>query len=92
MGTPAHRDEAWRVAVDADPRFAPLGTVESPNEQLADRTLLTERVASISFVAALPEADRGALLTDVRRLADELGLPDRFPLRYVTEVHITHVG
>lgn len=90
-GTPAHRDGAWRRALQADPRYAPLRLMEFDHQQQADADLLVDRVASISFVAALPERDRTGLLADVRGLATSSGRPPGFPLSHVTEVHTTRL-
>lgn len=89
--TPAHRDETWRQAIEADQRYAPLQVAHFNHDQIADQELLSERVASISFVAALPDVERVHLLTQLRRVVTTLGLPVRFPLRYVTEVHTTRL-
>jgi hypothetical protein len=48
--------------------------------------MLRERVASTSFVAAMPEAERDALLRRVEALVGETDEPYRLPYR--TEVHV----
>lgn len=89
--TPAHRDHAWRQAIEADDRYEALEDAHFEHDQHADRQLLVDRVASISFVAALSVADRADLLTEVHQLPTTLDLPAQFCLRYVTEVHTTRL-
>ena len=51
-----------------------------------DRDLLRTRIRSVSFVAALPEAEQRRVLDEVEAAA--AGLPERFPFPYVTEIFI----
>ena len=45
---------------------------------------MADRVASVSFIAALPEAERGRLLDRVRAVASEMAPP--LTLSYVADV------
>lgn len=83
-GTPAHGDESWRSAFTPAPAFSPLEIHEVAHAQQVDAEGLVERVASISFVAGLPQDQQAVLLDDVRRVAPESSAT--FPLRYRTEV------
>ena len=76
---------AWRAPLEGSPLFGEGIDAAFPLVQLSTAAELSERVASTSFVAALPSAERGALLTRARALAD--GLPEPFPFRYRTEVY-----
>jgi SAM-dependent methyltransferase len=79
---PAHRGGTWREAFEHTTLFGPLEERTFPNEQPADAEALAGRVGSISFIAALADAERAAVLADVRALAgDGSGV-----LRYVCEV------
>jgi SAM-dependent methyltransferase len=79
---PAHRGGTWRAAFEHTALFGPLEERTFSNEQPADAEALAGRVGSISFIAALPEEQRAALLAEVRALAgDGDGV-----LRYVCEV------
>jgi hypothetical protein len=49
-----------------------------------------DRVSSTSFVAAMDDADRGALLEQVRQLL--AGVPEPFPFRYEAEVYVASAG
>jgi SAM-dependent methyltransferase len=66
---PAHRSERWRAAFDDSPHFGPLREEEFANEQVLDAGGLADRVGSISFVAALGDDERLALLEATRALA-----------------------
>jgi ubiquinone/menaquinone biosynthesis C-methylase UbiE len=77
---------AWRRPLEASRLFA-RGTVAMfPHEQLFTVGDLCERVASTSFIAAMDEGERDALLAQVRQLA--AGLQEPFPFPYRTEVHV----
>lgn len=67
---PRHRTGAWREPFQETSLFAPLGERELPHEQTLDLTGLLERAASISYIAALPLAERVAVLDEVRALAE----------------------
>ncbi|MBW3593666.1 MAG: class I SAM-dependent methyltransferase [Actinobacteria bacterium] len=84
---PAHRSGRWRDAVDATELFDPLAEATFPNVQRLQRDALVGRVASISFVAALPEEARRAVIAEVAALAPDPPATLVFP--YVTEVYLT---
>lgn len=81
---PAHRGEGWRPAFDDSPLFEPPREEEFANEQFLDADGLADRVGSISFIAALGEDERAALLAAARALAGG-GV---VTLRYVVEVKL----
>lgn len=83
-GTPRHRDGAWRAAIDASDLFTPEAEHEITSVQRLPRGGLAERVASTSFIAALPDAERAAVLSEVADI--EAGLPDPVELPHVTEL------
>ncbi len=83
-GVPAHRDGAWRAALQESPLFGPLREGTFANEQVVDAAGLADRVGSISFVAAMGEAERAALLEEVRSLAGG----GTVTLRYVVELQL----
>jgi SAM-dependent methyltransferase len=66
--------------------FAPLEDETFAHAHLLDRDGLVERVASISFVAALPQTERRRLLEQVRALAPAEGLLE---LPYLTRVYVS---
>jgi hypothetical protein len=82
---PAHRDDAWRAAIEDSPRFGPLREVTFANEQVVDAAGLADRIGSISFVAAMGEGERAGLLDEVRGL---MAARDRVTLRYVVELQL----
>jgi SAM-dependent methyltransferase len=69
------------------PPFGPLEQAEFTHEQRFDADGLVERVASISFVALLPEDEREELLARVHALGKRYEAPFAFPYR--TEVFVS---
>jgi SAM-dependent methyltransferase len=81
---PAHATEDWRVAFDATTLFEPLAARMFDNEQRLDGDGLVDRFGSVSFVAALDEAERSKLHAAIRTLAASGSVT----LRYRTEVEV----
>jgi SAM-dependent methyltransferase len=77
---------AWRVPLHRSPLFGPATVGEFAYEQQFTTDDLCDRVASTSFVAALPPVDREELLVRVRALTHGVEEPFAFP--YKTEVHL----
>jgi SAM-dependent methyltransferase len=87
---PRYRKGLWRAAFDAAPGlFGPLAETRFAHVQRLSPDGVVDRVASISFVAALPEPDRAAVLDEVRALLashpetrgrEDLALPYRTDL------------
>jgi SAM-dependent methyltransferase len=79
--------ENWRdSAFGAMPGFGPLHTGEFRHEQVVTPDAMVQRVASVSHVAVLPDAERAAVLGEVRDLLsndpatrgrDDLAVPYR---------------
>jgi hypothetical protein len=84
--SPSHLTSRWREQVGDDGRFAAVGEIELPFEQQFDEVGLVDRVGSISFVAALPDGERGRVLERVRALARDADQPLR--LGYTTEAFV----
>jgi SAM-dependent methyltransferase len=82
--TPAHATEEWRGALDDSSLFEPAGERTFDNEQRLDGDGFVDRFGSVSFVAALDDAQRDALHAAVRALAGG-GVAT---LRYRTEVEL----
>jgi SAM-dependent methyltransferase len=68
-GVPTLQGDAWRSAFERGSLFGPLDEHVFANEQLLDADGLADRVGSISFIASLPEAERGGVLARARGLA-----------------------
>jgi SAM-dependent methyltransferase len=84
------RDGVWRRELEASGLFTPLETVTAPNDMRVTPEQAVERVASISFVGALPEAERGVVLDEVRALLashPETRGRDEIVWAQTTEVH-----
>ena len=84
---PSQLEGAWRAPLERSRLFGRIQEVRFPYEQSLTTDGLCERVASTSFVAALPDDAREALLARVRELTAGRAEPFRFP--YVTEVYVT---
>jgi SAM-dependent methyltransferase len=76
----------WREPLERSDLFGPARVGEFTIEQQFTTDDLCDRVASTSFVAALPAVDREELLVRVRALTHGLAEPFAFP--YKTEVHL----
>jgi SAM-dependent methyltransferase len=81
-------DRDWAGVVAANGSFTPLERHQFPYVQRLDHETFVDRIASVSYVASLPDDEREALLADVARLVS--GFPPEFDLPYVTDVWISH--
>jgi len=81
---PAHRDQAWRAVLQDSALFGAPREETFANEQRVDADGLADRVGSISFVAAMGEAERARLLAEIRALAGG----GTVTLRYVVELQL----
>jgi len=80
---------AWRRAFEATPLFAPLEEAHFRHLHRVGPEQLLDRVASISFVAALPPGERDQVLAEVRRLLvshPDLAGRSEVELPYCTDV------
>jgi SAM-dependent methyltransferase len=80
----AFHTDAWRVAFEHTKLFGPLEERVFPNEQSLDADGLVDRIASVSFIAALDEKER----TKVLRAARALPRAARVTIRHDTEVQV----
>ncbi len=76
----------WREPLARSALFGPATVGEFKYEQQFTTDDLCDRVASTSFVAALPAVDREEVLVRVRALTHGVTEPFAFP--YKTEVHV----
>ncbi|MEI7443726.1 MAG: class I SAM-dependent methyltransferase [Burkholderiales bacterium] len=71
---PRHRTGRWKAAFEPPRWFTPPRVETFPHRHVGPfERVVVDRVLSVSFVAALPEADRAAVAARVR------ALPDRHP-------------
>jgi SAM-dependent methyltransferase len=77
---------AWREPLASSTLFGRATVREFTYEQQFTTDDLCDRVASTSFVAALPPVDREELLVRVRALTH--GMSEPFPFPYKTEIHL----
>jgi SAM-dependent methyltransferase len=77
--TPAHRLGRWRAAFDRTRIWKEVDELELAHVQQLDREGVVRRVASTSFIAALPSDQRADVLDQVRALVrrhpEPIGLP-----------------
>lgn len=87
---PRNRDLRWQAAFTRTAAFTPLRHRRFAHDQEVARDELLTRVASTSFVAALPAADRERALSRVREVMSthpDLAGRERFRLPYRTDVY-----
>lgn len=85
-GAPSGQERPWRETLRRSPLFGAEERRSFPWEQPYVASQLAERIASVSFVAALGGAEREELLAEVRGLVADL--PEPFPFRYRTDVYV----
>ncbi|MBV9337906.1 MAG: class I SAM-dependent methyltransferase, partial [Solirubrobacterales bacterium] len=88
QGTPSLGSGAWRGALDRSALFAPAGELKVSFEQRLDADQFVDRIASISFIAALERGERDGVLSRIRELAGRH--PER--LAYDSEVYVFQRG
>jgi SAM-dependent methyltransferase len=83
--TPTERERRWRGAFDSSELFGPLEERTFSHVQRVDRQGLSDRFGSVSFIAALPDDERAALLEKLVGLAGENDVVD---LPYNTDAFV----
>jgi SAM-dependent methyltransferase len=78
---PAYGPSPWREAFRASPRFTPFRERAFGFVQELDEDGLADRIASTSYVAALPDGERIELIRQVRALVRDVPRPIRVPYR-----------
>jgi SAM-dependent methyltransferase len=68
-GTPSHRGQPWREALERSRLFGPIEERDFDNPQQLDAEALAERVASVSFIASLADDERERVMDAARELA-----------------------
>ena len=84
--TPSYDSGAWRRVLEESDLFAPGGESHVAWEQPTDPGAWSDRVASVSFIAALTGVDRTRVLDQVRAVA--AATPAPLALRYVADVYL----
>ena len=84
--TPHHRSGHWRRPFDEDSPFAPLACEIFRHSQELSRADAVDLFASRSYVAALPETKRTALL---ERVAEQVPKSEPVTIPYTTELYWT---
>ena len=79
--TPRHADMRWRAAIDNDPRYESVDDWQADHPRPTDRAGVVSRALSTSFIAALPEVEREAVVSDLMKALDTVEGPIQFPYR-----------
>ncbi len=83
---PSEHERPWREAIANSPAFGPESLRSFPWIAHYDASALVDRIASVSFVAALDPGERERLLGELRALVAQL--PEPFPFLYHTDVYV----
>ena len=78
----------WREAVEASGWFGPLADATLEHAQRTDRDGIVALLASFSWIGGLPDGEREATLTAVRRVLERHGV-EAVTLRYRTTIVTT---
>ncbi len=81
---PRYRRGGWRVAFERTELFTPLEEAHYAFDQEMNADRLVMRLASMSFIAVLPDDQRHRLLGQARALVADLG--ERFVLPHLVDV------
>jgi SAM-dependent methyltransferase len=84
--TPSYDSGQWRQALEPFDLFGPGEEFHVSWRQPVDVEGVADRVASVSFIAAMSDTNRSRLLEDVRALAVEM--PQPLSLAYVADVFV----
>ncbi|HTP19811.1 MAG TPA: methyltransferase domain-containing protein [Solirubrobacteraceae bacterium] len=84
--SPSHYRGEWRRPVEDGGLFAAASHIEVPSEQVLGADSFVDRFNSISYIAALPEAERASVTERLRAVASQAGEPIR--LGYTTEAYV----
>jgi SAM-dependent methyltransferase len=88
--TPSWVDTTWSDPLEEADGFAPAELLTFPNVQRMDAEGFVGRVASVSFVAKLPDTTRRQILEAARLLFTMLERDGVVDLEYVTELRLLH--
>lgn len=72
-------DPRWRAALDAHPAFGPVQSVTFDNPVEVDLEIMLARVSSTSYVSALPDDERAAVLDEVTALLERGPIAEHGP-------------
>ena len=81
---PRYRSGSWRSAFERTELFTPLEEAHYGHDQEMDADRLVMRLASMSFIAVLPDGERRRVLDGAREVVADLG--ERFVLPHVVDV------
>jgi SAM-dependent methyltransferase len=85
-GEPQYGRTDWRETIDSTGLFGPVSGRTFGLVQTLDTAGLIDRIGSTSYIATLPDLDRGRLFAEVRALVANLPQPLELPYRTDTFV------
>ncbi|MEO5704860.1 MAG: methyltransferase domain-containing protein [Candidatus Limnocylindrales bacterium] len=88
-GNPRFGSGAWRVAFDRVALFEPLVEATFPHVQRGSRDMVLDRVASTSYIAAMPDGRRAVFLAEVTELL--ASDPDTANAEVIELPYVAHV-
>lgn len=91
VAIPRHGERRWRAPLERTRLFRMLDQREFEHGHEMNAEGLVDRMASISFIATLPDGERATALREVRRLAErhpDLTGRERFAFPYIAETFV----
>ena len=80
-------DASWQAPIVRSGMFGPIESARFPNAVPdVDLELIHARVTSTSYVSALPDAEREAVLAEVDEICRDAGKDGRFDDEYLTDL------
>ncbi|MEZ4845590.1 MAG: methyltransferase domain-containing protein [Bdellovibrionota bacterium] len=92
-GITQYRTSQWRNAFMAFKIFSPLQEVKFNHVHSSTPEMILDRVASISFIAALPESEKKLVLKNVRNLIEshpDIRAKTTIDFPYITDLFFCH--
>lgn len=99
-GTPRYKTSKWRDAFsDTRSDFDPLTKTTFTHSQKGARQMIIDRSLSVSFIAALPAAQKAEVAAKLNAMIDSFPVPaqklpngePQYELPYITEIFVTKV-
>ncbi|MCC7460200.1 MAG: methyltransferase domain-containing protein [Proteobacteria bacterium] len=92
-GIPQYRTSQWKSHFTGINLFSPIQQVSFQHTYPSSPEMIIDRVASISFIAALPEAERKSVLKEVCDLIEshpDVRSKSTIDFPYITDVYFCH--
>jgi SAM-dependent methyltransferase len=84
---PRHKSGRWRQAFEGQPHFGPLTHARFAHTDRRPLAAMVDRLGSTSFIAALDDGERAAVLAEVQAVLRRVSAPDgTVSMPYLTDV------